>query len=70
MQPTGGTGCYYFYYNLLGNDITSELFEAERFKTEKASIRIMSTRERLSLLFESQEDIKVMPGWKGSRDFA
>lgn len=52
------TSCYYYCYNLLENDITSEEFKAY-FKPEKASIRIVSTRERLGVLFASIEDMKV-----------
>ena len=61
LQSTGtcSSDCYYYQYNLLDNEITSELFEVANFKPEKASIRIMSTREKLGTLFSSHRDMKV-----------
>lgn len=61
LQSADGSGTFYYCYNLLDNYITSELFKVTNFKTEKASIRIMSTREKLGVLFVSQEDMKVHP---------
>jgi hypothetical protein len=58
-ESVDGSGTFYYCYNLLDNYITSELFKVTDFKTEKASIRVMSTRERLGELFASQEDMKV-----------
>lgn len=62
-QPPTPTSRWYFYYNLLGNDITSESFlsstNSPSFRPECASIRVKSSRELLSLLLVSQEELKV-----------
>lgn len=50
---------YYFYYNLLGNEITSELFMMTDFKPERASIRIRCTREKLTSVLASEKELKV-----------
>ena len=61
LQSADGSNIFYYCYNLLDNYITSELFKVTEFKPEKASIRIMTTRERLGMFFTSQEDMKVHP---------
>ena len=50
----------YFYYSLLGNDITSELFAPPTFPAERASIRINSRKDLLSLLFAAQQEVEVL----------
>ena len=57
--PSHPSNQIYFYYNLLGNDITSELFTPPLFSPECASIRIKSSRQLLALLFAAQKDVEV-----------
>ena len=52
--------CFYYCYNLLDNEIISEKFKPADFKPEKASLRIMTTREQLSVLFSSEPILKVL----------
>lgn len=58
-QAASDSSDYYFYYKLLGNDITSEVFKMASFKPERASIRIKSTRDNLAALLATQGDLKV-----------
>ena len=58
-QLPAGEVQYYFYYCLLGNDITSEPFIPPVFSPERASIRLKSSRDLLSLLFASQPDLEA-----------
>lgn len=53
---------FYYRYHLLDNEmeITSEMFKAPNFKAEKASIRILCTRGRLSELFSSRPSMQVI----------
>lgn len=57
-QPVAGSP-WYFYYSLLGNDITSEPFHSDTFRPERASVRVKTTRELLGTLLSAQEDVQV-----------
>jgi centrosomal protein CEP120 len=50
---------YYYNYNLLDVDIASEQFVYNEFKTEKASIRILCSRERLRKLLSLKQRMKI-----------
>lgn len=53
---------YYFYYSLLGNDITNGAFYSlisPNFRPERASIRIKGDKTTLSTFLASVADIKV-----------
>jgi hypothetical protein len=50
---------YYYNYNLLDVDIASEQFVYNEFKTEKASIRILCSRERLKKLLSLKQHMKI-----------
>lgn len=53
---------YYFYYSLLGNDITNAAFYSllsPNFRPERASIRIKSDQATLNTFLASLADMKV-----------
>jgi len=53
---------YYFYYSLLGNDITNSAFYSlisPNFRPERASIKIKSDQSTLNAFLASLADIKV-----------
>lgn len=49
----------YFYYCLLGNDITTEPFSPPTLHPERASVRVKGEGHQLQLLLSSQPDLKV-----------
>uniref|UniRef100_A0A8C3T6U4 Centrosomal protein of 120 kDa n=1 Tax=Chelydra serpentina TaxID=8475 RepID=A0A8C3T6U4_CHESE len=53
---------FFFYYSLLGNDVTNEPFIDlinPNFEPERASVRIRSTIEVLQVYFSAQEKIQI-----------
>lgn len=53
---------YYFYYSVLGNDITNEVFHDllnPTFPAERASVRLSATLEALRQFFNSQPGLQV-----------
>lgn len=53
---------FFFYYSLLGNDVTNESFTDlinPNFEPERASVRIRSTTEVLQVYFSAQPKIQV-----------
>jgi len=53
---------YYFYYSLLGNDITNGAFynlSCPNFRPERASIRIKGDRPTLTTFIAGLGDLKV-----------
>ena len=59
--PLPDTG-FFFYYSLLGNDVTNEIFKDlmnPNFPAERASVRVRSTVETLRHFFSSQPGLEV-----------
>ncbi|XP_064619737.1 centrosomal protein of 120 kDa-like isoform X2 [Lineus longissimus] len=59
--PLSGNG-YFFYYSLLGNDITNETFFDllnPNFPPERASVKVKSNSDFLRAFFEQQPGIQV-----------
>ena len=57
--PSSG---YFFYYSLLGNDVTNELFfdlVQPSFPPERASVKIRSSVETLRAFFAGQPGLQV-----------
>ncbi len=53
---------FFFYYSLLGNDITSEPFHnllSPEFEPERASVRIRSSKQILQTFLSQQPDLQV-----------
>ena len=53
---------FFFYYSLLGNDVTNESFNDlvnPNFAAERASVRIRSSTEALRDFFASQPGLEV-----------
>ncbi|XP_067424813.1 centrosomal protein of 120 kDa isoform X2 [Emydura macquarii macquarii] len=53
---------FFFYYSLLGNDVTNESFTDlinPNFEPERASVRIRSTTEVLQVYFSAQPKIQI-----------
>lgn len=53
---------FYFYYSLLGNDITSEPFHnllSPDFEPERASVRIRSSKHILQTFLSQQPNLQV-----------
>ena len=60
--PLPATG-YFFYYSLLGNDVTNEVFYDllnPTFPAERASVRLKSSVDALKQFFNSQPGIEVL----------
>ena len=60
--PPNANG-YFFYYSLLGNDVTNEAFHDllnPNFPAERASVRMRSSVDALRLFFQHQPGIEVM----------
>lgn len=56
---------FYFYYTLLGNDITSESFQnvvTPSFEPERASVRIRSSEKILRAYLSKQPSLEVTSG--------
>lgn len=61
MKLSEGSG-FFFYYLLLGNDITSEPFHnllSPDFEPERASVRIRSSRQILQTFLSQQPSLQV-----------
>lgn len=59
--PANANG-YFFYFSLLGNDVTNETFQDminPNFPAERASVRIQSSIEVLRLFFSHQPGVQV-----------
>lgn len=57
--PSSG---YFFYYSLIGNDVTNEVFfdiSNPSFPPERASVKIRSSIEALRSFFVSQPGLQV-----------
>ncbi len=57
--PSSG---FFFYYSLLGNDVTNESFFDllnPTFPAERASVRLRSSADALRMFFSSQPGIEV-----------
>lgn len=53
---------FFFYYSLLGNDITSESFHKlliPDFEPERSSVRIRSSKPVLQIFLSQQPDLQV-----------
>lgn len=53
---------FYFYYSLLGNDITSEPFHnllSPNFEPERSSVRIRSSKQVLQTFLSQEPDLEV-----------
>lgn len=53
---------FFFYYTLLGNDITSEPFRnllSPDFEAERASVRIRSSKQILQTFLSQQPSLQV-----------
>lgn len=58
---------FFFYYSLLGNDVTNEPFTDlinPNFEPERASVRIRSTVEILHVYFCAQSKLQVSCNFK------
>ncbi|KAL3867406.1 hypothetical protein ACJMK2_044608 [Sinanodonta woodiana] len=59
--PPGVTG-YFFYYSLIGNDVTNEVFHdliEPHFPAERASVRIRTSVEALRIFMTNQPGLKI-----------
>ncbi|XP_034727047.1 centrosomal protein of 120 kDa [Etheostoma cragini] len=59
--PAEGSG-FFFYYSLLGNDITSEPFQnllSPDFEPERASVRIRSSKQILQTFLSQQPSLQI-----------
>lgn len=59
--PTADSG-FFFYYSLLGNDITSEPFHnllSPDFEPERASVRIRSSKQILQTFLSQQPGLQA-----------
>lgn len=53
---------FYFFYKLLGNDVSSEPFQDvinPSFAAERASVRILSNMATLKMFFQRNPSLKV-----------
>jgi len=60
-DPSLGGG-FYFYYSLLSNDVTNEVFHdllQPNFPAERASVRINSTLEQLKVFFAQHAGLEI-----------
>ncbi|XP_071098431.1 centrosomal protein of 120 kDa-like [Haliotis cracherodii] len=60
--PLPASGGYFFYYSLLGNDVTNESFADlinPSFPAERASVRLRSSVDALRVFFHSQPGIQI-----------
>ena len=59
IKPQDG---FYFFYKLLGNDVSSEPFQDvinPNFAPERASVRILSNSGTLKMFFQKNPSLKV-----------
>ena len=59
IKPHDG---FYFFYKLLGNDVSSEPFQDvinPSFAAERASVRILSNMTTLKMFFQRNPSLKV-----------
>lgn len=62
MKLSAGASEFFFYYSLLGNDITSEPFHnllSPDFEPERASVRIRSSKQVLQSFLSQQPSLQV-----------
>lgn len=59
--PSTATG-YFFYFSLLGNDVTNETFQDlinPNFPAERASVRIRSSVDAFRIFLANQPGVQV-----------
>lgn len=59
MQVVTSSEPCYFYYCLLGNDITTEPFSPPTLLPERASVRVRGGEHQLQLFLSAQGDLKI-----------
>ena len=62
MPLSAASGGFFFYYSLLGNDVTNETFPEllnPTFPAERASVRVRSSVDALRMFFTHQPGLQV-----------